>query len=91
MLASALTEIPWSLTIHGPTEFQMHETLALDEKIARAKFTVAISDFCKSQLMRSWSVPARSSTTVAYNSSRWRRIIGCLRSISGVRLPKPAA
>jgi putative tryptophan/tyrosine transport system substrate-binding protein len=45
----------------------------------------------KSQLMRSWSVPARSSTTVAYNSSRWRRTIGCLRSISGVRLPKPAA
>jgi glycosyltransferase involved in cell wall biosynthesis len=52
MLASVLTGIPYSLTIHGPTEFEMADTLALDEKIARAKFTVGISDFCRSQLMR---------------------------------------
>jgi glycosyltransferase involved in cell wall biosynthesis len=52
MLASVLTGIPYSLTIHGPTEFEMAENLALDEKIARAKFTVGISSFGRSQLMR---------------------------------------
>jgi glycosyltransferase involved in cell wall biosynthesis len=52
MLASILTSIPYSLTIHGPTEFEMADSLALDEKIARTKFTVGISDFGRSQLMR---------------------------------------
>jgi glycosyltransferase involved in cell wall biosynthesis len=52
MLASALTGIPSSLTIHGPTEFEMADSLSLNEKIARAKFTVGISSFGKSQLMR---------------------------------------
>src|SRR5207248_613958 len=51
-LASVLTGIPYSLTIHGPTEFEMAENLALDEKIARATFTVGISSFGRSQLMR---------------------------------------
>jgi glycosyltransferase involved in cell wall biosynthesis len=52
MLASVLSGIPYSLTIHGPTEFDMAGSLALDEKIGRAKFTVGISDFGRSQLMR---------------------------------------
>src|SRR5262249_61643049 len=41
----------------------------------------------ESQLMLSWPVPHRCSTTVAYNSLRWRLTAGCLRSIPGVRLP----
>jgi hypothetical protein len=52
MLASKLSGVPYSLTIHGPTEFEMARVLALDEKIARSTFTVAISDFGRSQLMR---------------------------------------
>jgi colanic acid/amylovoran biosynthesis glycosyltransferase len=56
MLASTLSEIPFSLTIHGPTEFDMPHTLALNEKIRRARFTIAISEFGRSQLMR-WSDP----------------------------------
>jgi glycosyltransferase involved in cell wall biosynthesis len=52
MLASALSDIPYSLTIHGPGEFEMPMMLALDEKIARSMFTVAISNFGRSQLMR---------------------------------------
>lgn len=52
MLASVLSDIPYSLTIHGPTEFDMPMMLALDEKIARSMFTVAISSFGRSQLMR---------------------------------------
>src|SRR5262249_28332865 len=47
-----LSDIPYSLTIHGPTEFDMPILLAFDEKIARSMFTVAISNFGRSQLMR---------------------------------------
>jgi colanic acid/amylovoran biosynthesis glycosyltransferase len=54
MLASLLSGIPFSLTIHGPDEFDRPQLLALDEKIARAAFVVAISNFGRSQLMR-WS------------------------------------
>jgi glycosyltransferase involved in cell wall biosynthesis len=57
MLASALAGIPYSLTIHGPGEFDRPTLLALDEKIHRAAFTVAVSDFGRSQLYR-WSDPA---------------------------------
>ena len=54
MFASLLSGIPYSLTIHGSTEFDTPLTLALNEKIGRSKFTVAISGFGRSQLMR-WS------------------------------------
>lgn len=57
MLASILSGIPFSMTIHGPSEFDRPAQLALDEKIRRAAFTVAISDYCRSQLYR-WSDPA---------------------------------
>lgn len=52
MMASALTGIPYSLTIHGPTEFDEPKTLALREKIHRSAFTVAISEYGRSQLCR---------------------------------------
>lgn len=52
MLASHLTRTPYSLTIHGPGEFDHPASLALDEKTARAAFVVAVSDFGKSQLLR---------------------------------------
>jgi putative tryptophan/tyrosine transport system substrate-binding protein len=45
----------------------------------------------KSRLMRSWSVPPCCSSTVAYNSLRWRRTIRCLRSMPGARMRKLAA
>lgn len=54
MLTSALTDIPYSLTIHGPTEFDEARMLALGEKIHRSAFTVAISEYGRSQLCR-WS------------------------------------
>jgi colanic acid/amylovoran biosynthesis glycosyltransferase len=56
MLASMLSDIPYSLTIHGSSEFDTPLTLALNEKIARSIFTVAISSFGRSLLMR-WSRP----------------------------------
>jgi glycosyltransferase involved in cell wall biosynthesis len=40
---------PFSVTIHGPEEFQ--SPIALEEKVARSRFSVAISSFGRSQLM----------------------------------------
>ena len=54
MLARELGGPPYSFTCHGPEEFDRPEALALDEKIARSAFTVAISSFGRSQLYR-WS------------------------------------
>jgi glycosyltransferase involved in cell wall biosynthesis len=54
MLAGLLSGIPYSLTIHGPGEFDQPTLLALDEKIGRAAFVVAVSDYGRSQLFR-WS------------------------------------
>jgi glycosyltransferase involved in cell wall biosynthesis len=57
LLASILSDVPYSLTIHGPTDFDLASTLALHEKVAGSRFTAGISDFGRSQLMR-WSRPA---------------------------------
>jgi colanic acid/amylovoran biosynthesis glycosyltransferase len=52
MLAAHFADIPYSLTIHGPSEFDWPTLLALDEKIGRAAFVAAISEFTRSQLYR---------------------------------------
>jgi glycosyltransferase involved in cell wall biosynthesis len=57
MLAAFLADLPFSMTIHGPSEFDRPTQLALGEKIHRAAFTVAICEFVRSQLYR-WSSPA---------------------------------
>lgn len=54
MLASVISGVPYSMTVHGPTEFDMPGTLALHEKVSRSAFTIAVGHFGKSQLMR-WS------------------------------------
>ena len=51
MLAAELAGIPFSFTEHGPATFFDAAKWRLDEKIARAQFVVAISHFCRSQLM----------------------------------------
>lgn len=51
MLASCLSKVPYSMTVHGPGIFYRPEQMALGEKIARSTFTVAITNFCKSQCM----------------------------------------
>jgi glycosyltransferase involved in cell wall biosynthesis len=43
---------PWSLTVHGPEEFNRVAQLALPEKLKSAAFAAAISDFTRSQLYR---------------------------------------
>ena len=47
---------PYSFTCHGPEEFDRPEFLALDEKVARSAFAVAISYYGRSQLYR-WTAP----------------------------------
>ena len=51
MLASVLTDIPYSFTMHGPTEFFEIDRWFLGEKVARAAFIACISHFCRSQVM----------------------------------------
>ncbi|MGC1305598.1 MAG: glycosyltransferase family 4 protein [Phormidesmis sp.] len=60
MLASALSGIGYSFTLHGPGIFFEPHRWRLDEKIRRAKFVSCISHFCQSQAMifapvESWS------------------------------------
>jgi glycosyltransferase involved in cell wall biosynthesis len=51
MLASEISGIPYSFTLHGPDIFFEPMHWRLDEKIARARFVACISDFCRSQAM----------------------------------------
>jgi colanic acid/amylovoran biosynthesis glycosyltransferase len=52
MLAALYADIPYSLTIHGPDEFDRPVLLALGQKVGRAAFVAAISEFTRSQLFR---------------------------------------
>ncbi len=53
MLASELSGIPYSLTIHGSEEFDKPEFIGLPEKLRRATFVAAVTSYCRSQLYRS--------------------------------------
>jgi glycosyltransferase involved in cell wall biosynthesis len=52
MLTSQLSGLPYSMTVHGPEEFDKPIAICLGEKIARSKFTVAVSSYGSSQLRR---------------------------------------
>ena len=52
MLCHVLGDIPYSFTVHGPESIDRAVILSLEEKIKRASFVVAISDYCRSQLYR---------------------------------------
>jgi colanic acid/amylovoran biosynthesis glycosyltransferase len=54
MLCRLLGGLPYSVTIHGPEEFDAPRPLALREKTRHAAFVIAISQFTRSQLYR-WS------------------------------------
>jgi glycosyltransferase involved in cell wall biosynthesis len=51
MLASHISGIGFSFTLHGPDIFFEPMLWRLDEKIARARFVACISQFCRSQAM----------------------------------------
>lgn len=52
LIAAAAARLPYSLTIHGPDEFFDEQHFQLKAKLERAAFVIAISNFCRSQLMR---------------------------------------
>jgi len=52
MFCNGLGGPPYSFTVHGPAEFDRAVGLGYAEKIRRARFVVAISEFCRSQLFR---------------------------------------
>lgn len=52
LLAEGLGGPPFSFTVHGPEEFDRPEALKLGEKVAAARFVVAISEYGRSQLLR---------------------------------------
>jgi colanic acid/amylovoran biosynthesis glycosyltransferase len=51
MLASEMSGVPFSMTVHGPGIFYHPLNWALPEKIRRSAFTACISHFCRSQCM----------------------------------------
>jgi colanic acid/amylovoran biosynthesis glycosyltransferase len=55
MLASVLSGVPFSMTVHG-LEFDSAALLSLEEKVRRSRFTVAVSEYGRSQLYR-WTAP----------------------------------
>ena len=81
MLSAALADIPFSFTLHGPAELFEPESWHLGEKIARAAFTVCISDFARSQAM------------LFSDPSHWDRlkIIHCGVDPARYDVPPPAA
>ena len=52
MFCEALGGPPYSFTVHGPEEFDKPLSIALGEKVRRAAFVVAISEYGRSQIYR---------------------------------------
>lgn len=52
LIAAAAARIPYSLTIHGPDDFFDEQLFHLQQKLEKAAFVIAISHYCRSQLMR---------------------------------------
>ncbi|HEX6810708.1 MAG TPA: glycosyltransferase family 4 protein [Planctomycetota bacterium] len=50
-------ELSYSMTVHGPDEFDSPRGFALRDKVADASFVAAISSFCAAQIRR-WAEPA---------------------------------
>ncbi|MDX2244712.1 MAG: glycosyltransferase family 4 protein [Leptolyngbyaceae cyanobacterium bins.302] len=66
MLCRVLGGPPYSVTVHGPEEFDKPGAIALSEKIQRAAFIVAVCSFGKSQLYRWCDYPQWSKIKVVH-------------------------
>ena len=78
MLAHALGGVSYSFTTHGPEEFDAPHHLSLGQKVDRARFSVAISSFGRSQLSR-WA-----------SFGAWERIKVVHCGIEPGKFPEPA-
>jgi glycosyltransferase involved in cell wall biosynthesis len=52
MLSRAMGGPSYSFTVHGPDEFMISARLNFDVKVCHAAFVIAISNYCKEQLLR---------------------------------------
>jgi glycosyltransferase involved in cell wall biosynthesis len=52
MLVHALGGPQWSMTVHGPDEFEKKHLIGLAEKVAHCAFVVAISSFGRGQIFK---------------------------------------
>jgi glycosyltransferase involved in cell wall biosynthesis len=101
MLTSALTGIPYSFTLHGPTELFAPESWHMAEKVARARLVICISHFARSQVMlfsdpAHWHklrivhcgvTPARYADTPAPSETGMRLLfVGRLDPVKGLRV-----
>ncbi len=98
MLASEVSGIPYSFTLHGPDIFFEPIHWRLNEKIARASFVACISSFCRSQAMifsepEHWSKlhiihcgvePERYETRREPNSGKRLLFVGRLAAVKGL-------
>ncbi|MDH0868300.1 glycosyltransferase family 4 protein [Mitsuaria sp. GD03876] len=82
LLIEALGGPGYSMTVHGPEEFDRPDFLHLGDKIRGARFVAAITSFCRSQLSR-W---------VAYTEWPKLRVVHCGLDpeFHAVQAPAPA-
>jgi colanic acid/amylovoran biosynthesis glycosyltransferase len=66
MLCHLLGGPSYSITIHGPEDFDAPRPLSLQEKVHHAKFVVAISNYTRSQLYRWCALEAWCKIHVVY-------------------------
>ena len=100
MLVNEMSGIPFSITMHGPAVFFEPKWWRIDEKIARARFVVCISHFCRSQAMlfsdqAHWCklhivhcgvIPANYGTRLRDTYGKHVLFIGRLDAVKGVPL-----
>ncbi len=100
MLASRVSGIPFSFTLHGPDIFFEPMRWRLDRKISEAKFVACISHFCRSQAMafsdeRDWTKlhivhcgidPLRYQGKTTARSGNQLLFVGRLAGVKGVPL-----
>ncbi len=77
LLWSILSGGTYSLTIHGPEEFDSPAALSLGRKVSGSAFTAAISDYCRSQLCR-WT-----------DYAHWDKIVKVRCAVDGSYLATP--
>jgi glycosyltransferase involved in cell wall biosynthesis len=81
MLARIMGGPSYSFTVHGPDELTDAPQLSFPEKIEHASFVVAISNFCKSQIIRFSTIAAAEKI----------RIVHCGLDLTDFAVMPPAA
>ncbi|WDI31258.1 glycosyltransferase family 4 protein [Hyphococcus flavus] len=66
MLARIMGGPSYSFTVHGPDELTDAPLLSFPEKIEHAAFVIAISNFCKSQIIRFSSIKAAEKIHIVH-------------------------